>query len=56
MSEEESEARNVHQTEKNSHVPVHDRDEFDFFKITGNGAKFKKFLTPVTESNILLYI
>ena len=56
MSEEESEARNVHQTEKNSQVPVHDRDEFDFFKITGNGEKFKKFLTPVTESNMLLYI
>ena len=44
MSEEESsEARNVHTTETTSHVPVHDRDEFDFFKITGNGAKFKKF-------------
>ena len=56
MSEEESKACNVHTTETTSQVPVHDRDEFDFFKITGNGAKFKKFLTPVTESNMLLYI
>ena len=56
MSEEESEARNVHKTETNSDVPVHDRDVFDFFKITGNGVKFKKFLTPITESNMLLYI
>ena len=56
MSEEESKAGNVHKTEKNSHVPVHDRDEFDFFKITGNAVKFKKFLTPITESNMLLYI
>ena len=56
MSEEESEARNVHKTENNSHVPVHDQDVFDFFKITGNDVKFKKFLTPITESNMLLYI
>ena len=56
MSDEESEARNVHKTETNSDVPVHDQDVFDFFKLTGNAVKFKKFLTPITESNMLLYI
>ena len=56
MSKEDSEARNVHKTEKNGDVPDNDRDVFNFFNITGNGVKFKKFLTPITESNMLLYI
>ena len=56
MSKEDSEARNVHKTEKNGDVPDNDGDVFDFFNVTGNGVKFKKFLTPITESNMLLYI
>ena len=56
MSEEESEPHNVHKTETNSDVAVLDRDVFDFFKPTGNAFKFKKFLTPITESNMLIYI
>ena len=56
MSDEESEPRNVHKTETKSDVAGHDQDVFDFFKPTGNTVKFKKFLTPITESNMLIYI
>ena len=56
MSDEESEPRNVHKTETTSDVAGQDQDVFDFFKPTGNTVKFKKFLTPVTESNMLKYI
>ena len=35
--------------EKDVHV-------FDFFKKTDNDYNFKKFLTPVTEKNMLLYL
>ena len=56
MSDEEIEPRNVHKTETKSDVAVHDQDVFDFFKPTGNTVKFKKFLTPITESNMLIYI
>ena len=41
---------------KHGDVPDNDGDVFDFFNVTGNGVKFKKFLTPITESNMLLYI
>ena len=56
MSDKEIVPRNVHKTETKSDVAVHDQDVFDFFKPTGNTVKFKKFLTPVTESNMLIYI
>ena len=56
MSQEDSEARNVHKTENNGDIPHNDGDVFDFFKNTEHGVKFKKFLTPITESNMLLYI
>ena len=56
MSQEDSEARIVHRTERNGDVPNNDGDVFDFFNIKENGVKFKKFLSPITESNMLLYI
>ena len=56
MSDEEIVPSNVHKTETKSDVAVHDQDVFDLFKPTGNTVKFKKFLTPITESNMLIYI
>ena len=56
MSDEEIEPHNVHKTKTKSDVAVHDQDVFDFFKLTGNTVKFKKFLTPITELNMLIYI
>ena len=56
MSDEEIEPRNVHKTDTKSDIAVHDQDVFDFFKPTENTLKFKKFLTPITESNMLKYI
>ena len=56
MSKEDSEASNVHKTEKHGDVPDNDGDVFDFFNIKENSVKFKKFLSPITESNMLLYI
>ena len=56
MSQEDREARNVNRTEHNGDVTHNDGHVFDFFKNTDNGVKFKKFLSPITESNMLLYI
>ena len=39
-----------------SDTAVHKQDVFDFFKPTENSLKFKNFLTPTTESNMLKYI
>ena len=39
-----------------SDTAVHEQDVFDFFKPTENSLKFKNFLTPTTESNMLKYI
>ena len=56
MSDEEIKPHNVQNTKTRSHAVVHDQHVFDFFKPTENTLKFKKFLTPITESNMLKYI
>ena len=56
MSQEDREARNVHKTEHNGDVPHNDGHVFDFFNKTDNDNNFKKFLSPITEKNMLLYI
>ena len=56
MSQEDREARNVNRTEHNGDVTHNDGHVFDFFKNTDNDVNFKKFLSPVTEKNMLLYI
>ena len=35
---------------------VNEPDAFDFFKPADNSLKFKHFLTPTIESNMLKYI
>ena len=54
MSQEDRETPNVKRREHNGVVSEKDVHVFDFFKETDNN--FKKFLTPVTEKNMLLYI
>ena len=56
MSQEDREARNVKRREHNGDVTHNDGHVFDFFKNADNGVKFKKFLSPITEKNMLLYI
>ena len=56
MSQEDRETPNVKRREHNGDVTEKDVHVFDFFKKTENDFKFKKFLTPVTEKNMLLYI
>ena len=56
MLQEDRETPNVKRREHNGDVTEKDVHVFDFFKKTENDFKFKKFLTPVTEKNMLLYI
>ena len=56
LSDEEIKPHNVHYTKTKSDTAVHEQDVFDFFKPTENSLKFKNFLTPTTESNMLKYI
>ena len=56
LSDEEIKPHNVHNTKTKSDTAVHEQDVFDFFKPTENSLKFKNFLTPTTESNMLKYI
>ena len=56
MSQEDRETPNVKRREHNGDVTEKDVHVFDFFKKTDNDNNFKKFLTPVTEKNMLLYI
>ena len=56
MSQEDREGRNVKRREHNGNVTEKDGHVFDFFNKTDNDNNFKKFLTPVTEKNMLLYI
>ena len=56
MSQEDRETPNVKRREHNGDVTEKDVHVFDFFKKTENEYKFKKFLTPVTEKNMLVYI
>ena len=56
MSDEEIMPHNVHNMKTRSDTAVHDQDVLNFFKPTENTLKFKKFLTPITESNMLIYI
>ena len=42
MSQEDSEARIVHRTEKNGDVPDNDGDVFDFFKHEGKWCKVQE--------------
>ena len=55
MSQEDRETPNVKRREHNGDVTEKDVHVFDFFKKTDNDYNFKKFLTPVTEKNMLLY-
>ena len=56
LSDEEIKPYNVHYTKTKSDTAVHEQDVLDFFKPTENSLKFKNFLTPTTESNMLKYI
>ena len=56
MSQEDREGRNVKRREHNGNVTEKDGHVFDFFNKTDNDNNFKKFLTPVTEKNMLLYL
>ena len=53
---QDREIRNVKRREQNGVEMEKDESVFDFFKKTENEYQFKKFLTPVTEKNMLLYI
>ena len=53
---QDREIRNVKRREQNGDETEKDENVFDFFKKTENEYKFKKFLTPVTEKNMLVYI
>ena len=56
MSQEDRETPNVKRREHNGDVTEKDGHVFDFFNKMDNDNNFKKFLTPVTEKNMLLYI
>ena len=56
MSQEDREACNVNRREHNGDVTHNDGHVFDFFNKTDNDVNFKKFLSPITEKNMLLYI
>ena len=56
MSQEDRETPNVKRREHNGDVTEKDVHVFDFFKKTYNDYNFKKFLTTVTEKNMLLYL
>ena len=56
MSQEDRETPNVKRREHNGDKTEKDEHVFDFFKKTENEYNFKKFLTPVTEKNMLVYI
>ena len=56
MSQEDRETPNVKRREHNGDVTEKDEHVFDFFKKTENEYNFKKFLTPVMEKNMLVYI
>ena len=56
MSQEDRETPNVKRREQNGDETEKDENVFDFFKKTENEYQFKKFLTPVTEKNMLVYI
>ena len=55
MSQEDRETPNVKRREHNGDE-TEDVHVFDFFKKTDKDYNFKKFLTPVTEKNMLLYL
>ena len=55
ISQEDRETPNVKRREHNGDV-TEDVHVFDFFKKTDKDYNFKKFLTPVTEKNMLLYL
>ena len=56
MSQEDRETPNVKRREHIGDVTEKDVHVFNFFKKMENDFKFKKFLTPITEKNMLLYI
>ena len=53
---QDREIRNVKRREQNGVEMEKDESVFDFFKKTENENQWKKFLTPVTEKNMLMYI
>ena len=55
MSEDDRETPNVKRRKPNGGV-TEDVEVFDFFKDTEKVYKFKKFLMPVTEKNMLIYL
>ena len=55
MSEDDRETPNVKRRKPNGGV-TEDVEVFNFFKDTEKVYKFKKFLTPVTEKNMLIYL
>ena len=55
MSQEDRETSNVKRMEHNVDV-TEDVHVFDFFEKTVGDYKFKKFLSRVTEKNMLLYL
>ena len=56
MSQEDRETPNVKRREQNGVEMEKDENVFDFSKKTENENQWKKFLTPVTEKNMLVYI
>ena len=56
MSQEDRETPNVKRREQYGDETEKDENVFDFFKKTENENQWKKFLTPVTEKNMLMYI
>ena len=56
MSQEDRETPNVKRRDTNGDITEKDVHVFDFFKKTDNDYNFKKFLTPITEKNMLLYL
>ena len=56
MPQEDRETPNVKRREQNGDETEKDENVFDFFKKTENENQWKKFLTPVTEKNMLMYI
>ena len=56
MSQEDRETPNVKRREHNGDVTEKDVHVFNFFKKMDNDYNFKKFLTPVTEKSMLLYL
>ena len=55
MSQDDGETPNVKRREHKGGV-TEDVYVFDFFEDTEKVYKFKKFLTPVTEKNMLIYL